>query len=160
MYHKQIVTMLADNISKSRADRRKKKLSDGRTSSLGEAPRELERISDVLVRRALVLRHRAMHKVGDAVHKDHDVFLQALGAVREGADVAEAKHALQSLAGDQRVHFAPAVEVLGDDRRACFAERDLEHRRQLDQCGRDRLGLAVGVDRSAGSMVGGVSVGS
>ena len=44
--------------------------------------------------------------LSDAVHKDHDFFLEALGRIRESADVTETKGRVDALSWDHRVEIA------------------------------------------------------
>eukprot|EP00282_Hemiselmis_andersenii_P017026 CAMPEP_0114112850 /NCGR_PEP_ID=MMETSP0043_2-20121206/2601_1 /TAXON_ID=464988 /ORGANISM="Hemiselmis andersenii, Strain CCMP644" /LENGTH=145 /DNA_ID=CAMNT_0001204965 /DNA_START=434 /DNA_END=872 /DNA_ORIENTATION=+ len=59
---------------------------------VGDAPRQLERVTNVLVGEAPVLRNALVHVVGNRIHKHHDVALQRLCAVCEAANVAEPKN--------------------------------------------------------------------
>ena len=66
-------------------------------------PHQQERVSDILIRRAIILINSVMYDFSDFVYKDHDIFLKHLSGVSEGADITEPEYRENLLPWDNRI---------------------------------------------------------
>ena len=66
-------------------------------------PHQQEGVSDILIRRAVVLINSIVYDFRDFVNKDHDIFLKDLCGVSEGADITEPEDRENLLPWDDRI---------------------------------------------------------
>mmetsp|Transcript_10329 Transcript_10329/g.25509 ORF Transcript_10329/g.25509 Transcript_10329/m.25509 type:complete len:310 (-) Transcript_10329:450-1379(-) len=112
---------------------------------VGDAPRQLERVPNILVRQTPVLRNALVYKIRNSIHKHHDIPLQRFGAVREAPDVAKPKDQVHALTRHHGTHLPPIPQVDLDDVAPRLPKRNLQQVAELEEGPPDRPRLLAPV---------------